>query len=582
MRRLALFSFYSRSGIAGSYACYYLEQLSKIAETVCIVNGSLFPGGREKLEKSGCTVFCRENKGFDFGAWKEFLLSKDSAFFRKYDELILCNSSCYGPVYPFETLFAEMESRRCDFWGLYRHPGLKDRKHNIPPHIQSYFLVLKKKLFLDGCFREYFDKLSCAASWDDAVKEETTFTAYFEGKGFVSASYLGSVFSEYIENPTVFMPKELLERKFPLVKRKCFTTEYSYINKISSSVQIKRLLSYIKCSTGYPADCIYEDLLQTSENSHLIKALGLSYVIPGSGTVEQPCDAGAIAAVLCSRHSERIPDNIRYLKSLPDGSAVCIVAYSEKIRDAWAGELVKLGNYRTEIRLQEEGGSSAEVFFISCRDVICSHEYVCLLCDRDSAPSDPPVRDRFFAEHSLSGLLFSKEYVWNVINLFRKNERLGILMPFVPMFSEWPQKILNEEWGSCRKKALEIYSRLRLTVPFDEHPVAPWGGMFWLMGRAMEALYRHVSGGDGHWAGDGGAEDALLRMYPMIAQESGFFSGCICPKELAGAEFSNLYFNLQKYSAVKVDAEHVHFSDVKKVLALYMKRKIQRLFCNRR
>lgn len=581
MRRLALFSFYSRSGIAGSYACYYLEQLSKIADTVCIVNGRLLPGAREKLERSGCTVFSRENKGFDFGAWKEFLLSKDSDFFRQYDEIILCNSSCYGPVYPFEKLFAEMESRRCDFWGLYRHPGLKDRKHNIPSHIQSYFLVLKKKLFLDGCFREYFDKLSCAASWDDAVKEETTFTAYFEGKGFVSASYLGSVFSEYIENPTVFMPKELLERKFPLVKRKCFTTEYSYINKISSSLQIKRLLSYIKCSTGYPADCIYEDLMQTSENSHLIKALGLSYVLPGSGTWELSCDAGAIAAVLCSRQAERILDNIRYLKSLPDGSTVCIVAYSEKIRDAWVRELVKLGNYRTEIRLQEEGGSSAEAFFLSCRDIICSHEYVCLLSDSDSAPSDPPVRDRFFSDHSLSCLLFSKEYVRNILSLFRKNERLGILMPFVPMFSEWPRKILNEEWGSCRGKALEIYSKLNLTVPFDEHPVVPWGGMFWLRGRAMEVFYRYGWRGNEHWTGEGGAENALIRMYPMIAQESGFFSGCICPEELAGMEFSNLYFNLQKYSMVKIESGRVHFSDVRKVLGLYLRRKFPGIFGKR-
>ena len=578
MRRLALFSFYSRSGIAGSYACYYLEQLSKIAETVCIVNGSLFPGGREKLEKSGCTVFCRENKGFDFGAWKEFLLSKDSAFFRKYDELILCNSSCYGPVYPFETLFAEMESRRCDFWGLYRHPGLKDRKHNIPPHIQSYFLVLKKKLFLDRCFHEYFSALPYAASWDDAVKEETSFTAYFEGKGFVSASYLGSVFSEYIENPTVFMPAELLSRKFPLVKRKCFTTDYSYINKISSSLQIKRLLSFLENSTDYPVDCIYEDLLQTSENSHLIKALGLSYVLPGSGTVEQPCDASAIAAVLSSRQAERIPDNIRYLKSLPDGSTVCIVAYSEKIWGAWARELLKLGNYRTEIRLQEEGGGSAEAFFLSCRDIICSHEYVCLLCDSASAPSDPPVRDRFFADHCMSSLLFSREYVRNILRLFRKNERLGLLMPFVPMFSEWPQKILNEEWGSSRKKALEIYSMLCLSVPFDEHPVAPWGGMFWLRGRAMEAFYRYGWAADELGAVKGSEGDALLRMCPMVAQESGFLSGCICPEELAGSEFSNLYFNLQKYSMVKIESGRVHFSDVRKVLGLYLRRKFPGIF----
>ena len=578
MKRLALFSFYDKSGLAGSFVYYYLKRLGEISDVAVIVNGSLKPESKSQLESQGYRVFCRENWGFDFGAWKEFLLSKDEEFYSQYDELILCNCSCYGPVYPFQQLFGKMDRRECDFWGLYRHPGLKDRKHNIPPHLQSYFLVIRKRLLNDRCFREYFGKLPYAASWDEAVKEETSFTRYFEERGFASSSYLGSVFSEYIENPTIFMPAELLSKKFPLVKRKCFTTDYSYINKISSSLQIRRLLSFLESSTDYPADCIWEDLLQTSENSHLIKALGLSYVLSWSSAGELPCDAGSIAALICSRERERIPDHIRYLKSLPEGSSVCIMASSDDIRDAWTKELPGLRNYSVEIRLQEEGGSSAAASFLTCRDVISSHEYVCLLSDSDSPPSDPPIRDRFFAEHCMSSLLFSREYVRNVINLFRKNERLGILMPFVPMFSEWPRKILNEEWGSCREKALEIYSKLRLTVPFDEHPIVPWGGMFWLRGRAMEALYRLVSGCDDHLAGDVGAENALLRMYPLIAQESGFFSGCICPEELAGMELSNLYFTLQKYSVVKIESGRVHFSDVRKVLGLYLRRKFPWIF----
>ena len=578
MKRLALFSFYSSAGIVRSFVFYYLEKLAEIADVVVIVNGSLQAESKALLEKNGYRVFCRENTGFDFGAWKEFLLSEDREFFRQYDELILCNCSCYGPVYPFSMIFEEMEKSECDFWGLYRHPGLKDRKHSIPPHIQSYFLVIRDRLFHDECFREYFSALPYAETWDDAVKEETSFTRHFEEKGFSSSSYLGSVFSEYIENPTIFMPAELLARKFPFIKKKCFTTDYSYINKISSSLQIKRLLSFLESSTDYPADCIYEDLLQTSENSHLIKALGLSYVLPGSGAGDLPCDAGSIAAVLCSRRTERIQDNIRYLRSLPDGSAICIVASSEEIRDAWSGEIPGLGNRIVEIRLQQGSGSSAAAFFLTCRDVISSHEYVCLLSDSDSTPSDPPIRDRFFSDHSLSSLLFSAEYVRNVIDLFGKNDRLGLLMPFVPMFAGLPDRILNEEWGGCRETALRIYSRLNLTVPFDEHPVVPWGGMFWLRGRAMEAFYRHCPGADEPWTEDGGAENALLRMYPMIAQESGFFSGCVCPGELAGMEFSNLYFSLQKYSMVKIEDGRVHFSDVRKVIGLYLRRKFPRIF----
>lgn len=76
MKRLALFSFYNKSGIVNSCVFYYLDALSKAAETVFIVNGSLNPKSRARLEEKGYEIYQRENKGFDFGAWKDFILSK--------------------------------------------------------------------------------------------------------------------------------------------------------------------------------------------------------------------------------------------------------------------------------------------------------------------------------------------------------------------------------------------------------------------------------------------------------------------------------------------------------------------------
>lgn len=96
----------------------------------------------------------------------------------------------------------------------------------------------------------------------------------------------------------------------------------------------------------------------------------------------------------------------------------------------------------------------------------------------------------------------------------------------------------------------------------------------------MSAFYRH------DWAfGDFRLDkktenislcDTLLRMYPMLLQESGFFSGCICPAEFAGFNYANAYFNLLKYSALKISPGSVHFSDVMKVLVFYLKRKIRK------
>ena len=120
MRRLALYSFYSKYGSAGSFVYYYIRELLKSADVVFLANGILSADARTRLEEMGCQVRVRDNKGFDFGAWKDFLLSEDASFYSRYDEIILCNSSCYGPVFPFSVIFDEMESRSCDFWGLYR------------------------------------------------------------------------------------------------------------------------------------------------------------------------------------------------------------------------------------------------------------------------------------------------------------------------------------------------------------------------------------------------------------------------------------------------------------------------------
>lgn len=582
MKRLALFSFYNKSGRVNSFVFYYLEALSKIAETVFIVNGSLLPQSRAKLESKGYEIYQRDNKGFDFGAWKDFLLSKESSFFRQYDELILCNSSCYGPVYPFSGLFDEMDGRECDFWGLYRHPGIKDGRHSLPPHIQSYFLVFRKRMFHAPCLREYFSALDSAKTWDDAVRQEVAFTGYFEERGFASSSYLGPVFPDYIENPTIFMPVELLRQKFPFIKRKCFTTEYSYINKISSSAQIHELIEYLRKSSAYPLDLIYEDLLESQQNSHLIKILGLSYVLDGrSDSAEQAGSPCSVAAVLYSSKAENVETDIRYLNSLPDGTSLFIVASSEKMMNEWQSRLGLLGNYRTEIRLQNESSETAH--WLSARDALGSFDYVCVLRDPDGRPSNPPIKDKFFSEHCFSALLFSKGYVRNIFSLFQGCRRLGLLMPSVPMFAEWPQRILNEEWGGSQEDARKIYSLLQLSVPFDDHPVAPWGGMFWIRGKAMAHLCSHGwSEKDfqehGMDSQNGGVGEALVRMYPMIAQESGFLSGCIIPSALAGHQYANLCYNLDKYSTVKIDSGHVHFPEVKKVLGLYLKRKFRKIF----
>ena len=121
-KRVAIYTFYEAKGIVRTYVTIYLKALFKVAEKVIVVvNGGITDFSRLALENLGCEVLQRANHGLDFGAWRHALEKLGERALAKYDELILCNCSCYGPAYPFEKVFEKMDEVICDFWGLTRH-----------------------------------------------------------------------------------------------------------------------------------------------------------------------------------------------------------------------------------------------------------------------------------------------------------------------------------------------------------------------------------------------------------------------------------------------------------------------------
>ena len=99
VKRLALYIFYDKEGFVSDYVKYYVKALKEVTDRIVfIVNGKILPEGRREIEDIGPEIFNRENKGLDFGAWKETILSLGFEEILKYDELILCNCSSYGPA----------------------------------------------------------------------------------------------------------------------------------------------------------------------------------------------------------------------------------------------------------------------------------------------------------------------------------------------------------------------------------------------------------------------------------------------------------------------------------------------------
>ena len=185
MRRLGIFVFYDERGKVGKYVEYLLSEICQnVSDLYIISNGDLVEESRERLKKYSHNVYERENKGFDGGAYKNVICNIIGLEnFKNWDELLLVNDTFYGPFWSLSNVFQEMSKSQCDFWGLSIHE--ENTRLSIKKHIQSYFLVIRKKLLWSDEFTEFWIGLKDINSFESAVKNfEITFTQFFAGHGY--------------------------------------------------------------------------------------------------------------------------------------------------------------------------------------------------------------------------------------------------------------------------------------------------------------------------------------------------------------------------------------------------------------
>jgi lipopolysaccharide biosynthesis protein len=156
-RDVCFFVSYSSLPLIKPHVKHHIEHLLGAGiQVVLIINVDQMDGaGVDALDLQGLSVsgvFLRENLGFDFGAWSHlYSLLKDNL---NVDRLFLINDSMIGPLSKelFDQLLGKLNSSDADFLGLIA---------NTKPvfHLQSFFLVFKRKILEDQAFAYYFSCL---------------------------------------------------------------------------------------------------------------------------------------------------------------------------------------------------------------------------------------------------------------------------------------------------------------------------------------------------------------------------------------------------------------------------------------
>ncbi|MGI0522348.1 hypothetical protein ABY45_17420, partial [Microbacterium maritypicum] len=188
-RRLVVYVVFDRRGGVDDYVPYALAGLREhAAHVLVVVNGSLSEEGRGKLEAVSDEILVRENVGFDIWAHKDALDHVGSRL-SEFDEVLLTNDTWFGPVRPYAPVFDRMGERATHFWGMTDHaredPNPFTGKGVLPYHLQSFWIAVRREMFLSEEWARYWRELPEMPSYFDAVlKHETIFTDHFAQLGF--------------------------------------------------------------------------------------------------------------------------------------------------------------------------------------------------------------------------------------------------------------------------------------------------------------------------------------------------------------------------------------------------------------
>jgi lipopolysaccharide biosynthesis protein len=183
MNRLCIFAHYDKDNLVDEYVLYFLQNLKTVSNQIIFVTTSnIAKDEMAKLNRYCDKIILKENQGYDFVSWQEGLkaISGNSDF----DELVFCNDSVYGPLYPLPDVFDTMSSKNCDFWGI-------TDSYEINYHLQSYFLVFKKNVVRSEIFQRFWNDVTVESSKNEVIKKyEVGLTHAFISAGFKPQPYL--------------------------------------------------------------------------------------------------------------------------------------------------------------------------------------------------------------------------------------------------------------------------------------------------------------------------------------------------------------------------------------------------------
>ncbi len=244
MKRLILFAHFDKDNIVDDYVIRLLEGFKPHYDRLVFVSDSdLGEEEQDKIRPFGEIAHAAHHGEYDFGSWKRaFQYVGDDI--HEFDEAIIVNDSCFGPLYDFSEMFDKMDQNDCDFWGV---TGTIIKRIN-QYCINNYIMSFRKPIFSNNRFQEFWknitklgDKLEIVGKYEFGLSD-----LLFE-EGYKGEAYCGWYDTDIMVT-SAFFPKVWLKKRCPIVKVKVFRSNLEEVPHVGQWLE--------KLGTSYPRSLI--------------------------------------------------------------------------------------------------------------------------------------------------------------------------------------------------------------------------------------------------------------------------------------------------------------------------------------
>ncbi len=344
--------------------------------------------------------------------------------------------------------------------------------------------------------------------------------------------------------------KMIVNEQIPFVNMYAYIQEKKNVLEFSAGEELSQSVKYIADNTNYDVNIIWDNIIACGNMSDIVYNLNLTYILPADKA--NPIPDVKIAMILHIYYEDLAMGCFEYAKSMPKSSDIYITTDTKEKCDR-IKKIFEQGDFnKVETIVIENRGRDVSALLTGAKHIVNEYDYVLFVHDKKVEHMDSKIKGESFSYKCFDNLLKSKEFVANIIDVFEKNERLGLLCPPPPNHANYYPTLGYFDWGMNYANTLELGKKLGLKcrIEWNKEPISPLGTMFWFRTKAMKKLF------DCDWQYedfppepngiDGTLLHAIERIYGFVTQDEGYYNGWLLNSEFAGMELDNMYYMIKE------------------------------------